>query len=86
MRAICSYFKMKEIIYAEKVMTEVEPTLSVALEKDFWCIQNYKDVSGYRIITGMHQISVNGLQPLVYFPSFCHLKGLETVFLVIIMS
>lgn len=35
-------------------MIGVEPTLNVALEKDFWCTRNYKDSSGYRIITGMH--------------------------------
>lgn len=51
-------------------MIEVEPALSVALEKDFWCTQNDKDVS---LVIGSSlvctQISVSVLQPLIYFHS-----------------
>lgn len=52
-------------------MIGAEPTLSLALGKDFWCTQNYKDISlviGSSLVR--NQISVSALQPLVYFLSF----------------
>lgn len=71
MRSFCSYFKLREIIYAEKVMIGAEPTLNLALEKDFWCTQNYKDISlviGSSLVC--NRISVSALQPLVNILSF----------------
>lgn len=61
LRAFCSYFKVREIINAEKVVIGVEPIKTfIAVEKDLYCMQNYSDIS-LVIGSSQSQIQISAL-------------------------